>query len=162
MRGPTTTVISSHPTHHLSASPWTAISHGGPETEPWWPRFGFWPKICPPVLHLQTCGPTAATIPCRLACHLSALHWTTVSHSKPETEPRRLHFGFWPKTCLPCLAFANMQPHHRHHLISPCCHSGLLVHKARLKQSHGGSVSTLWPEIHHPVHAPTTTTISST
>ena len=48
-RSPPAASVISTPTQHLLSSPYPAVSHGTPKTEPRSSVSGFWPQTCPPA-----------------------------------------------------------------------------------------------------------------
>ena len=58
---------------------------------------GFWPKPHPSASHWRThCPPGTFVIP-TCTHHLLEAPYIAISRGMPETKPRLLGFGFWPK-----------------------------------------------------------------
>src|SRR5258705_11972572 len=93
MRSPPAATISPTCTHHLPASPHTAVLHGMPETEPQTLGFGFLTQTPPPPRNLRTHHPTTITALYEPPHHLPPSPLTSISNGVPKTEPHKLGFG---------------------------------------------------------------------
>jgi hypothetical protein len=120
-----------------------------PETEPRRLSFGFLTQSPSSPRVSQTHNPTTTTAWYVPPCHPHAPSPVAVPHGAPETEPKRLGFGFWPKPH-PRLAFCERTAPHPPppgtcHRATPKHHPPLPFHTACPKPSQNGLVSGFGP-----------------